>query len=201
MKLNRIILPIVMLVASQQMFPMDGILEEAGRAAGRGINIARAEIPVANMNSNHVYGEHQTIYNMGASQTYDYHRPFFSQVRNSVLSGILDSAFSIGNLGNKILDYGVKIGVSALINLGLNAAYKTWNSSPQKLAEQASQKRLACLAAHNELLQSIAAQLNRMPRLTAEDKASYAAMQKQYAAMLKAFTQDAHDYMQTYKKS
>lgn len=201
MKLNKIILPIAMLVASTRIYSMDAVLEEAGRAAGRGVNIARAEIPVDTMNNNHVYGEHQTIYNMGGGQTYDERKPFFRQVGTSFLSGILNSTFSFGNLGDKAVDYGIKIGMSALINLALNSAYKLWSSSPEKKIEQESQKRLANLAAHNELLQSIAAQLSRMPRLTEEDKASYATVQQQYTTMFKAFAQDAHDYMQRNRKA
>lgn len=193
--MNSTLLSIIMcaVLAGSMAYSMETASEIAdfvrAQQAG-GINIQNAAVGIRNafVNHNHVAGEHQ--YYLHNSQEFNQQEPLMRQLLHAVLSGIKQSCFDTGNTGGKFVDYATKIGASVAVGLGIDALKNLWSRlfNKQALEEQNYQKKLAALAAQEALIQSIAAQLKTLPRVTEEDKASYSALHAQYVTVLKHFT-------------
>lgn len=180
-------------LAGSAVYGMEATAEVADFVRARqadGINIQNAAVGIrsAFVNHNHVAGEHR--YYLHNGQEFNQQEPLVRQLLYALLSGIKQSCFDTGNTGGKFVDYATRIGASVAVGLGVDALKNLWSRifDKQALAEQNYQKKLAALATQEALIQSIAAQLKTLPRVTEEDKASYSTLHAQYVTMLKQFT-------------
>ena len=202
MNYQKSILSLFLLTGSYALSAMDhaaeiGAFVRPGRADGINIGQAYVGIRDARVEHNHVAGEHQYHFEQRMHQEYDPAQPLRRQLFNTLLSGVRQSFFDVGNTGGKFVDYITKIAASVAVGLTIDLGKNVWHRlfDKEQLAQQEAQHALANLATEEALIQSLATQLKTFPRQTESDQETYKVLHARYVSMLKEFSEHATEYM------
>jgi hypothetical protein len=171
------------------------VAEFARAPQGNGINVHNAAVAIqrAQVNHNHVAGEHR--YNFHNGQEFNQGEPCLRQFLHALLGGIKQTFFDIGNSGGRFTDYMTKVGASIVVGFSVELLKNSWDHlfNKQALAEQVYNKKLALLAAQEAMVNSLANQLRVLPRATEAEKKNYAILYEQYVTILKSFAGNLKD--------
>jgi hypothetical protein len=162
--------------------------------------------PNGNRPTNNLFMNQPNIQIDNSVSTHERYNPsqgFSSQMGYTILSGIKQSFFDVGNTGGKFVNYATTIAASVAVGLTVDMTKELWIRLFNKKArdEQEHQKKLAALATEEALVNSLANQLRALPRQTDPERETYRALHSQYVSMLKQFSDHAAEYMANQSKN
>lgn len=149
----------------------------------------------------HVQGERLTI-NQFSQEHYNQQRSFFTQFRESFLSGLLQSGFDLSNLPGFCGKVLAQTTMQHIVAIGLIIPSLLYNRmfKSREMKEAQAKNDLQDLAEENLMLSTMISRLKQMQSITttADEKKKLQDVEQKYRAMFAVHMQRAEKYMQNY---